>query len=115
MILIAANTHLTPRHCILQLVRAVPSFNPVCASTYAFDEELDIDKLRDALHKQCQVFPKYRQRLTIRNKFLQPPYYEDDPDWNLDRHLEIVNLPEPAGPKELNAFVGHLSHMGLSL
>lgn len=84
----------------------MPSFNPVCASGYTFDKELDIEELRESLHKQCKIFPKYRQRLAIKNKFFQPPYYEDDPDWSLDRHLEVINLPEPAGPKELNAFVG---------
>lgn len=57
------------------------------------------------MSKQCQIFPKYRQRLVVRNGFFEPPYYEDDPDWSLDRHFEVVNLPQPAGQKELNEFV----------
>jgi hypothetical protein len=94
-----------------QLGRAVPSFNPVCTSTYTFEKEIDVEDLREVIHKQCKIFPKYRQRLAFKNKFFNPPYYEDDPDWSLDRHFEVVELPEPAGPKELHDFVRRVNSL----
>lgn len=83
----------------------MPAFNPVCTSTYCFDRSVDIESLREALHTQCAVFPKYRQKLAVRDKLFHPPFYVDDPDFSLDRHLQLVELPEPAGPRELNTFV----------
>lgn len=77
----------------------------MCTSTYVFNKELDIEDLREVIQKQCQLFPKYKQRLAVGNKFLHPPHYADDPDWSLDRHLKVVSLPEPAGQMELNEFV----------
>lgn len=83
------------------------SFNPVCTSTYTFDREINIEDLRRAIQSQAEVFPKYRQRLAGRDKLFRSPYYEDDPEYDVDRHLTVVDLPEPAGPKELNDFVSH--------
>jgi len=84
------------------------AFNPVCTSTYTFDRPIDIAALREALHEQCEVFPKYRQKLSWRGGCFQIPKYEDDPNFHLDRHFEVKQLPEPAGPGEMNDFVSIL-------
>lgn len=87
----------------LQLVRCT-AFNPVCTSTYTFDKEIEPDDLRDALERQCRLFPKYRQRIAWHG-LSKAPTYEDDPHFSIDRHFTVVRLPEPAGPEELDDFV----------
>lgn len=88
----------------LQLER-VTAFNPVCSSTYTFDREIDVDELRESFRQQCAVFPKYRQSLAFKPSLFAGPYYEDDPNFNIDRHFQVFQLPEPAGPEQLNDFV----------
>lgn len=88
----------------VQLVRGT-AFNPVCCSTYTFDRKLNVDELRETLERQCDIFPKYRQHLAIKDRLFHAPYYKDDPDFSVDRHFTIVELPGEAGPTELNRVV----------
>ena len=88
----------------------VTAFNPVCSSTYTFDREIDVKELRESFRQQCAVFPKYRQRLAFKPSLFSRPYYEDDPNFSLDRHFQVVHLPEPAGPRELDHFVRIFLH-----
>lgn len=92
-------------HVLPNKLERVTAFNPVCSSTYTFDRAIDVEELRESFRKQCDVFPKYRQRLAFRPSWFSGPYYENDPNFSLDRHFQVVDLPDPAGPRESNEFV----------
>lgn len=73
---------------------------------YILQDELKIDDFRSALKRQSDVFPKYKQRLRVgKDRFFHAPSFENDPDFSVDRHVSAIDLPEPCGTKELNAFV----------
>lgn len=58
------------------------------------------------MKRQSDVFPKYKQKLRVaQDRFFHPPSFENDPNFSVDRHVSVIDLPEPCGPKELNAFV----------
>lgn len=37
--------------------------------------------------------------------YFHAPTFADDENFSIDRHFSVVDLPEPCGPRELNAFV----------
>jgi diacylglycerol O-acyltransferase / wax synthase len=46
-------------------------------------------------------FPRFRQCVAEPRAGLGAPAWEDDPDFDLDRHLHELSLPAPGGRREL--------------
>ena len=41
-------------------------------------------------------YPVFVQRVVMSRNPVLMPHWEDDPDFDIDRHLEVVDLPPPA-------------------
>jgi len=70
-----------------------------------FDEPLARADLERLLRERLLVHPRFRQLIAPRGP-LRAPRWELDPAFDLGHHLHAVRLPEPAGERELRAFVG---------
>lgn len=74
-----------------------------------FDEPLDHARLRDMLlERLVGRFPRFRQRVVEPPLGIGVPSWEDDPNFDIDRHLHRRGLPAPGGRRELEEFVSDL-------
>ncbi|GAA3832991.1 wax ester/triacylglycerol synthase family O-acyltransferase [Nocardioides panacisoli] len=75
----------------------------VVNSVLWFEDVIPLAELRDVLADRLVArFPRFRQRVThARGTW----WWEDDPDFDLARHLHQVKLPAPQGRRELEALV----------
>lgn len=71
-----------------------------------FDGPLPYETLRRRVAERFAALPRFRQRP---RDGAGPPYWEEDPDFDLDAHLHRSALPAPAGKAELEAMVGELA------
>lgn len=77
------------------------------------DRPVDATRFRAAVERSLLRFRRFRQRLVWGVLPGRRPEWEDDPDFDLDAHIERVSLPEPAGKAELEALAGELMRHGL--
>lgn len=80
--------------------------DPVLSSTFAnltfFDRPLDPDRLRRRLWRASRAIPRLRRRV-VEGFGPSTPTWEDDPTFDLDRHLRWVRLPEGATDADARA------------
>jgi WS/DGAT/MGAT family acyltransferase len=73
------------------------------------EQPIDRDRMRALLRKRLvERFPHFRQRVVEPRMGLGMPFWEDDPAFDLDRHLHELRLPAPGGRRELQALAGEL-------
>lgn len=58
-------------------------------------------------------YPVFHQRRSHVHGLLGEPYWEDDPAFNLDRHVLRVALPEPGDDRELQSYIEQWLHVPL--
>lgn len=86
----------------------------VIDSVLWLDAPLDLERFRAVVqHRIVDRFPAFSQRIAPDTLPLLAPQWEDDPEFDLDRHLSVVTLPEPAGEAELKAYVESRMHVPL--
>lgn len=73
-----------------------------------FDEPLNMDHLRAILRYRFLKFERFRQRVVQPKIPLAPPYWETDPNFDLDTHLHRVALPAPGDQAALQEMVSDL-------
>jgi diacylglycerol O-acyltransferase / wax synthase len=79
-----------------------------------FDEPVDWNRLKQITQERLvDRYPKFRQRVVESRLPLQPPRWEDDPDFALDHHMHHFALPAPGDTAALRALVGDLMTMPL--
>jgi len=86
----------------------------VINSVLLFDERLDWERLTEVVRARLvEAYPRFRERV-IDNR-LRPtgPHWEDDPDFDLARHLHRRGLPAPADESALQALVADLASVAL--
>lgn len=69
------------------------------------DGLFDLDTLRSLLASRLGVSRTLTQRLQETPLNLGKPYWVEDPEFDLDRHLSKTQLPDPGGWKELGALM----------
>jgi len=62
-----------------------------------FEGGLNFDAFREILASRLHMVRTFRQRLVHVPFDLDYPYWIDDPDFDIDRHLHYISLPEPGG------------------
>jgi WS/DGAT/MGAT family acyltransferase len=73
------------------------------------EQPIDLERLRELLRERLvERFPRYRQRVVEPRAGLGVPSWEDDPGFDLDRHVHQIALPSPGGRSELQALAGDL-------
>jgi len=72
---------------------------------FMFDELLDFDTLRSTLSERLLRFDRFRQKVVRPLIPFAPPYWEFDPDFDLDAHLHRIALPAPGDRQALEHLV----------
>jgi diacylglycerol O-acyltransferase len=81
----------------------------VITSVMWFDEPIDQTRLREVISERLlEPYERFRQRVVESHLPLRTPHWEDDPDFDLERHLHHRALPFPGGDSELQEFVSEL-------
>lgn len=64
-------------------------------------EEFSIERYRNLIRSRVHTSPVFRRRVVHVPLHLGRPYWVEDPNFDLDAHLEHVRLPGPAGWRQL--------------
>jgi diacylglycerol O-acyltransferase len=72
---------------------------------FMFDEPLDFDVLQSTLSKGLLRYDRFRQRAVRPFLPFAPPYWEFDPDFDIDAHLHRIALPAPGDQRALEELV----------
>src|SRR4051812_36935372 len=79
--------------------------DPYLLSTMAnltlFDRPPDVARLRRRLVQATIAVPRLRKRVAPAFGRLAPPTWQEDPDFDIDRHLRVVGLPQPGTQAQL--------------
>lgn len=67
-----------------------------------FEGLIPLEKAREGLEQRMHLIPRYRQRPVFPPLFRGHPTWEDDPDFSLDRHLRLIELPPPVREQQLH-------------
>ncbi len=70
-------------------------------SVLTFDGAIDFEDFRSMIKSRIHLVPRMTQRLVMVPLGLGKPYWIEDPDFNLDRHLQHIALPKPGDWKAL--------------
>ena len=85
-----------------------PTNRMIVTGVMFFETPVDFGRLRDLLAERLLRFRRFRQRVIDPGVTLAGPYWQEDPDFDLDRHLVRERLPEPGGEEALRRRVGEL-------
>ncbi len=81
----------------------------VVNSVLWFAEPMDIERGREIVRERLvERFPRFRQRVVEPRSGVGLPYWEEDPHFDLDRHLHHIALPAPGDTRALQELVGDL-------
>jgi len=70
-------------------------------SVAVIEGELDFDAFRQRIIDRIHFIPKLRKRLVYVPMSIDYPYWVDDPNFDIDMHLQHIALPKPGGWKQL--------------
>ncbi|MDQ5887482.1 MAG: diacylglycerol O-acyltransferase / wax synthase, partial [Pseudomonadota bacterium] len=71
-----------------------------------FEERMDYERLRAVLEERFLHYERFRQRVV---KIGASHYWENDPLFSLQNHLQVLDLPGDAGKVELENLVSDLT------
>lgn len=77
-------------------------------SIIIFDQPLDIDRVRQVLEYRWLRYDRFKKRVVKPFLPLLRPYWESDPHFNLDLHLQRIALPAPGDQGALEDLVSDL-------
>ncbi|MGB1249173.1 MAG: wax ester/triacylglycerol synthase family O-acyltransferase [Candidatus Promineifilaceae bacterium] len=77
-------------------------------SVAVFEGSLSFDDFRALISSRIHLLPRMRQRLLTVPLSIDRPYWADDPDFNLDMHLQHVRLPKPSNWSELRKLASRI-------
>jgi WS/DGAT/MGAT family acyltransferase len=66
-----------------------------------FDRPIEFARLQEVIEHRWLKFNRFRQRVVRPRNPLQPPYWEDDPHFELSAHVQRVGLPSPGDKSAL--------------
>lgn len=70
-------------------------------SVAVIEGDLKFDIFRKIIQSRLHMIPKLRKRLVYAPLSIDYPYWVDDPNFDIDLHLQHIALPKPGGWKEL--------------
>ena len=70
-------------------------------SVAVIEGDLQFDTFRKIIQSRLHMIPKLRKRLVYAPMSIDYPYWVDDPNFDIDLHLQHIALPKPGGWKEL--------------
>lgn len=88
--------------------------NPAIVTAVAVTARpLAFDKVRGVLMRRLLGFERFRQRVVEQGLVFATPAWEDDPAFDIDRHVHRAALPAPRGEGALLALVSELASQPL--
>ncbi len=72
---------------------------------FIFESVLDFETVKDTLAQKLLRFRRFRQRVIQPRISWLPPYWEDDPHFDIDSHIRRIALPDPGNQETLEALV----------
>ena len=81
-------------------------------SCMIYEGRIDGEELKQLLSDRLHLVPRYRQRVVFPPFGVSHPVWVDDPNFDLDNHVEVIEMDGPVGPKELGAYVAQ-AHSGM--
>ena len=91
---------------IMWLNRDQPTNLMVIDGVMWFDEMIDLERLGPVIQRRLlNRYPVFSQRPVAPSIPFGMPHWEDDPDFDLSRHLRRATLPAPGDPVALQRFV----------
>ena len=91
-----------------------PSNLMVINSVLLFDEPLDWERLVEIVRTRLvEPYPRFRQRVVEGRLSLGGPHWEQERDFDLDRHMHRRGLPDPNDESALQRLAGDLAAMPL--
>lgn len=85
----------------------------VITGIITLETPLEFSKLRRVIAGTLLKYERFLQRIVFSPSLTHHPDWEDDPNFELDRHLERVRLSPPAGQAELQDFISQLMSVPL--
>ncbi len=86
----------------------------VINSVLLFDEQLDWERLTDVVRRRLVGrYPRFHERVRESRVALDGPHWEDDPDFDLARHMHRRGLPAPGDERALKDLAGDLASMSM--
>ena len=73
-----------------------------------FGAPLGIEDMRRILRERFLVFDRFRQRVQLDRRPFSNPRWEEDPSFDLDNHLKLVQLPAPGSKAQLQDLASDL-------
>lgn len=64
-------------------------------SVAVIEGSLEFDKFKATIHSRLHMIPKLRQRLVYVPFSIDYPYWVDDPNFDIDMHIQHIALPKP--------------------
>ncbi len=87
----------------------------VVESVMWFDEPVDWERLLAVYRRRVtEQFPVFRRRPVTPLMPMTQSYWEDDPDYDFDRHVVRATLPAPGGEAELQAYAAAQASVPIS-
>lgn len=72
------------------------------------------ERVRDALSARLRAIPEFREKVSDPFGNLDFPVWEEDRDFDVDRHVHRIGLPAPGGRQELEQLCGYLAGQRLN-
>jgi WS/DGAT/MGAT family acyltransferase len=86
----------------------------VINSVLLFDEQVDWERLTDVVRRRLVGrYPRFHQRVLESRVAVDGPHWEEDPDFDLARHMHRRGLPAPGGERALRDLAGDLAAMSM--
>ena len=80
-----------------------------------FEERIEFAELQRIIRERLLIFERFRQRVVEKDSFLAPPYWEEDPDFDLAHHVKRLELPPPGDAEALRQKVSELMSKPLDM
>lgn len=88
-----------------------PTNLSVITGVITFEKPLDYEGFHEIIQNRFIIYPRFRQRVCTPP--FGPPRWELDPDFNLNRHLFKISLPDPANQQTLQDAVSEMMSIPL--
>ena len=85
-----------------------PTNLAVITGVITFTGKVDLNRVKDTLDRRMLVHQRFRQRARPPAHALGLPRWETDPDFDIDRHIQTLSLPDPADQAALHQLVGEM-------
>jgi WS/DGAT/MGAT family acyltransferase len=74
----------------------------------SFDAPIDIERLKATMEHSMLKYRRFRQRIVESRLPWRCPYWEDDPAFDIDEHIQKVSLPHPGDQSVLHDVISEL-------